>query len=113
MANEYIPTHPAEAKRIELHNELVELLGTPNVYFQTPPPNVQMVYPAIVYDRSLIKSKYASDSVYTITYEYTVTVIDTDTDSLIVDKMSKFRTAKHIRHYVADELSHDVFKLHY
>lgn len=112
MAN-YVPTHSAEAKRIALQNELETLLGARRVYFQNPPSNIKLSYPCIIFERQTIHAKYACDNVYVTKYEYRVTVIDTDVDSIVADKMSKFPTSKYIRHYTSDGLSHDVFKINY
>lgn len=109
MANDY---HPFEQRRITLHEELVNLLGTSHVYYQ-PPENITMEYPAIVYERYNLNQKYSGNSVYNVRAEYHVTVIDSDPDSIIVDKMSKFRTSKFLRHYKSNGLNHDVFKIFY
>ena len=49
--------------RYELHEFLCEILGSRNVYFQ-PPESVKMKYPAIVYERTEIKNRFANDAVY-------------------------------------------------
>ena len=98
--------------RIELHNILCHLLGSNNVYFQ-PPNNIEMNYPAIVYSLSDINNKFADNSVHIQTIAYEVTVIDEDPDSEIVKKVSLLPSCKFNRHYTADNLNHDVFKLYY
>lgn len=106
-------SHPFEQRRISLHEELLNLFGeSAHVYFQ-PPENLMMEYPAVIYERRNINTKYANDCVFNNTTEYNVTIIDSDPDSLLVDKMSKFRTARFIRHYVANGLNHDTFKIFY
>lgn len=98
--------------RLKLHEELCELLGKRNVYFQ-PPESVKICYPAIVYSRNKIDNTFANNQVYTTRNGYTVTVIDKDPDSELVEKMTKFPTAKWTRHYVSDNLNHDVFNIYY
>ena len=49
------------ASRLNLHNELIKMLGTNNVYYQ-PPESIKMKYPAIVYSKSNIRSTFANDS---------------------------------------------------
>lgn len=98
------------ASRIELHNILVEILGTRNVYFQ-PPSSVLMKYPAIVYSRSDIKNISADNIQYLNEYEYQVTIIDTDPDSEIVEKLARLPYCRFSRHYTSDNLNHDVFKI--
>ena len=100
------------ASRIELHEKLVSVLGTRYVYFQ-PPESVKMKYPAIVYERSDIPNKFANDDVYLQTIKYKVTVVDRDPDSEVVERMSKFKTARFEKHYVVDGLNHDTFTIYY
>ena len=99
-------------KREELHEQLVEILGSRNVYFQ-PPTNIQMKYPAIVYTRSDIRNYNAGNQVYKQTYHYEITVIDRVKDSEIVNKVSKLPTVKWNRHFAHDGLYHDVFTIYY
>lgn len=99
-------------RRPNLHTELVELLGNKNVYFQ-PPPTVQMHYPAIVYSRSNINAKYANNAVYTNDVAYQIIVIDKDPDSEIVMRVANFPKCRFDRHYVSDNLNHDVFTIYY
>lgn len=100
------------ASRLELHEKLVNILGTRYVYFQ-PPESIKMKYPAIVYERSDIPNKFANDNVYLQTIKYKVTVVDSDPDSEIVERMSKFKTARFEKHYVSDGLNHDTFTIYY
>ncbi len=100
------------ASRLELHEKLVNILGTRYVYFQ-PPESIKMKYPAIVYERSDIPNKFANNDVYLQAIRYKVTVIDSDPDSEIVERMSKFKTARFEKHYVADGLNHDTFTIYY
>lgn len=98
--------------RLNLDAIFEELLGSNEVYFQ-PPASVKMQYPAIVYRRYRINNEHADDSVYTQSLEYEVIVIDRDPDSEIVMKVSRLPRCGHERHYTADGLNHDVFKLIY
>lgn len=100
------------ASRLELHEKLCELLGTKNVYFQ-PPESVKMNYPAIVYSLNSIDNTFANNKVYSSIKSYTVTVIDKDPDSELVEKMTNFPTAKFNRHYTSDNLNHWVFNIYY
>ena len=100
------------ASRLDLHEELCKLLGSRNVYFQ-PPESVKMNYPAIVYFRDKIDNTFANNEVYLTKRGYTVTVIDKDPDSELVEKMIKFPTSKWNRHYTSNNLNHDVFSIYY
>lgn len=99
-------------RRLDLQTMLEELLESRNVYFQ-PPASVKMQYPAIVYSRNKIDNDHADDGVYKQSLEYQAIVIDSDPDSEIVMKMSRLPRCEHERHYTADGLNHDVFKLYY
>lgn len=98
--------------RLDLHELLCEVLGSRNVYY-SPPESVKIKYPAIVYSRSDIDNKFANDSVYKQSHVYSITVIDDDPDSEIVERMSSIPKCKFDRHFVSDNLNHDVFTLYY
>lgn len=98
--------------RLDLHEELCKILGSRNVYFQ-PPVSVSMKYPAIVYERDNIRNSHADDGVYKQSLVYSVTVIDFDPDSEIVEKISKLPKCSFSRHFTSDNLNHDVFTLYY
>lgn len=100
------------ANRPNLQTVLEELLGSRNVYYQ-PPESVKMKYPAIVYSRKNIVNTYADDKIYKQGTAYEITVIDEDPDSEIVEKVSRLRYCRFDRHFVSDNLNHDVFTLHY
>ena len=100
------------ASRLELHEELINILGNRYVYFQ-PPSSIRMTYPAIVYKVDQVKKMHANDSLYTHTIGYQITVIDEDPDSELFEKMLSFPMTSFIRHYVADNLNHWVFLTYY
>lgn len=100
------------ASRLELHAMLEEILGSSNVYFQ-PPASINMRYPAIVYSRSNIVNKHANSEIYMQNKSYEVTVIDEDPDSEIVDRLSRVPYCQFDRHFVSDNLNHDVFTLYF
>lgn len=100
------------ASRLELQTLLEGILGSSNVYYQ-PPASVSMRYPAIVYSRSEIENTFANNSVYAQTVGYSVTVIDKNPDSEYVKKISMLPMCIYDRHYVSDNLNHDVFTLYF
>ncbi len=100
------------ASRLELHELLCETLGSRQVYFQ-PPSSIRMKYPAIIYSRSRIGNKFANDFIYNQSYQYSITVIDEDPDSEIVERVSKLPMCSFDRHYTADNLNHDTFTIYY
>jgi len=99
-------------RRVELHNILVEVLGSSNVYYQ-PPSTKTLVYPAIVYSRDSMGSKYANNYVYNVTIAYGIIVIDRNPDSTIPGKVALLPTCKHTSNYISDNLNHDTFTIQF
>lgn len=98
--------------RIQLHEILVEILGSRDVYFQ-PPESMKLDYPCIVYERSRIDSRKANNHTYLKYNQYTVTVIDEDPDTEIPDRLFELENCRHDRRFVSDDLYHDVFTLYF
>ena len=99
-------------KRLELQQLLEKTLGSRNVYFQ-PPSNIKMSYPAIVYSRDNISNRSANNGIYKQSYIYQITVIDSNPDSKVVERISKIPTARFERHFKSDNLNHDIFTIFY
>ena len=101
------------ASRLNLHEELCEILGNRNVYFQ-PPESVKMVYPAIRYYRSGVDVKRADDRIYNTTNRYEVIVMDRDPDSDTADRiLAHFQMCSLDRFFTAENLNHTVLTLYY
>lgn len=100
------------SNRLKLHALLCETLGSRQVYFQ-PPESIQMKYPAIVYSRNRIDNEHANDGVYMQSPSYSITVIDKNSDSEIVEKVSRLPMCRFDRHFTADNLNHDTFTIYY
>lgn len=102
----------SNTRRVALHNLLKEVSGISNIYFQ-PPSNIKLKYPCIVYKREEIRNRHADDSVYNQHRFYQVTVIDSNPDSVIVDKISMMVNCNHVRTFMTEGLNHDVFRIYY
>lgn len=101
------------ADRLDLHSDLVELLGDDHVYYQ-PPESVKMVYPCFVYSLNDIDERSADDFTYKRIRGYSVVYIGKDPDTNMIDKvLDKFRYCRYDRRYVADNLYHDAFIIYY
>ena len=101
------------ASRPNLHEELCEILGTRNVYFQSP-ETVKMQYDAIRYELGGKDIKHANNRLYTFTNKYEGVVITRDPDTLIPDKiLSHFEMCSFGRPYVSDNLNHYPFTLYF
>lgn len=98
--------------RLDLQSELEELLGSKHVYYQ-PPESLKMEYPAIRYSKSDILSVYADNSNYTNFDRYDITVIDKKPDNPVIKKILGMKRASFDRHYVSENLNHDVIILYY
>lgn len=95
-------------RRVQLQALLKTLCD--NVYFQ-PPENIQMQYPCIVYHRDRAITRSANNKPYTHVKGYQVTIIDSDPDSEIPDKVSDLPMCLFNRFYVVGQLNHDVYTL--
>ena len=101
------------ASRLNLHEELCEILGSRNVYFQ-PPASVKMQYDAIRYELSDKDLKRANNGIYKMTNQYSGVVITRDPDTTIPDVLLKhFKMCSFGRPYTADNLNHYPFTLYY
>lgn len=101
------------ADRLNLHEELCDILGNKRAYFQ-PPASVKMSYPCIRYSLGGVNSFKADDHNYKNTKRYEITVIDQDPDSDIYEKiLEHFPMCSLERTYTADNLNHWVLTLYY
>lgn len=98
--------------RETLHDTFKELLNSENVYYQAP-ESQKMEYPCIRYSVNEIKSKKADNINYTNTKGYTVIVISKKPDNPVIDKILEMPMSSFDRHYVSDNLNHDVIKIFY
>lgn len=100
------------ADRLELQSLLEELLGSRNVYYK-PPESVKMQYDAIRYAKQNIVKTYASDGTYSMRDCYELTVIARMPDHPVIKKLLALPYCSYSRHYVADNLNHDVLTIYY
>lgn len=98
--------------RLEFQQLLESLRTGLNVYFQ-PPPEFQMTYPAIVYNRNFRSNLFADNLPYRGTTRYQVTVIDADPDSEIPDLVAKMPLNTFIRHFTTEGLNHDIYYVYF
>lgn len=100
-----------EQRRLDLHEILVNILGSRQVYFQ-PPANVALKYPCIIYGRERADSKFANNSLYLFKQGYQVTLIGLDPDSSdVFTQILRLPLTTFDRSFAADNLNHDVFNL--
>lgn len=100
------------ASRTELQTCLQDLLGSNNVYYQSP-EGTKMKYPAIRYSKSNIKATKANNTNYKLTNCYEIIVMDTKPDNPVINKLLELPYCAYSRNYKADGLNHDVFTLYF
>lgn len=98
------------APRLQLH-QLLETF-TEHVYFQ-PPTNIKLEYPCIVYKRDFAETEFANGKPYSHTKRYMITIIDSNPDSEIPDKVAAMPMSLFNRFYTADDLNHDVYNVYF
>jgi len=97
-------------RRLELHELFVDILGTRQVYFQ-PPANVQMKYPCIVYELDSTDTQFADNKPYRIDRRYTATLMDTDPDGDVVEKLINLPKCVLSRTFKLENLNHFAFTI--
>ena len=100
------------ANRVQLQTILEDLMSSSNVYYQ-PPESVKLRYPCVIYSRSSIDTTFADDKPYVHRIRYKITIIDKNPDSELPGKVAALPMCVFDRHYVADNLNHDVYNLYY
>ena len=101
------------ASRLELHSELCAVLGSRNVYFQSP-ESVKMQYDAIRYELGGKDFKRADNRIYKSINKYECVLITRDPDTTIPDTIvNRFEMCSFGRPYTADNLHHYPFTIYY
>ena len=72
-----------------------------------------MSFPCIVYKRAQANVRHADNELYLFKQRYSLTVIDRNPDSVLVEKVAKLPLCRHITHFVNDNLNHDVFDIYF
>lgn len=100
-------------RRYELHDELTELLGTEDCYYQ-PPESIKLRYPCIIYSRDANYVARADNLAYRQKHRYNLIYITYDPDDPLVDEIERhFPMCRFDRFYAADSLNHYSFTLYY
>lgn len=100
------------ASRLELQSKFEELLGSRNVYYQ-PPESIKMSYTAIKYSISDVDVRHADDTAYSKMTKYELVVIAKKPDDPVIEKLLELPYCSYDRHYVSDNMYHDVLTLYY
>lgn len=100
------------ANRLDLHSKLKELLESDEVYYQAP-ESKKMEYPAIKYSKSSIKSTYANNTAYSMMDRYEIIVMSRTPDHPVIKKLLSLPYCTYDRHYISDNLNHDVLTIYF
>lgn len=99
--------------RLNFHEELCDLLGKRQVYFQ-PPKSTKIKYDCFIYKLADIRSSNADNKAYKIDTIYEVTYITTDPDNIIKEEiLRRFPKARFSTYYPADGLHHYKYRITY
>jgi len=100
-------------RRTDLHDELEELLGTKNCYYQ-PPPSLRLKYPCYVYHLDPSYVIRADNELYGRVHKYILTYITRNPDDPLIDKTEDhFKMCRFRRFYAADDLNHYSYDIYY
>lgn len=101
------------ASRLSLQEELEEILGSTNVYFQ-PPASVKLKYPCIIYELNGTDIQRADNKLYVSTNRYHIKHIFKSLDKEKKDELlNHFMMISHDNRMVVDNLYNDDFTLYY
>ena len=107
-----------------LIQELKDLLGTDEVYFQAGPDVgngedayifTGIEYPCFIMERTTAYQPHADDRNYIFRPGYQVTYINRDEPDpeMLEEVVRRFPCSNYQRHFVSDNLHHDVFMIYY
>lgn len=101
------------AERLKLHQELCELLGSKNVYFD-PPESIKLKYPCFIYSKESPVTRSANNKMYFYMDSYNLIYIDANPDNDMTEKVfSRFSYVRSGSSYVSDNLHHYTFDIYY
>lgn len=102
-----------ETKRLQLQQELEDILGSKNVYFQ-PPEDMKINFPCIIYFKSTVPTFYANNKLYRHVQGYTVTYVDKDPDAeKPFEILRYFQNCKIDSFYKSENLNHTKLTIFY
>jgi hypothetical protein len=96
----------------QVQSLLEGLLGSSEVYFQ-PPDDIEMVYPAIVYNLDFENAQHADNRPYARKMRWIITVISRDPMEPVRDLIAELPLCSFERAFPAAGLNHQVFTLFY
>lgn len=102
-----------KVRRQILHEKLCDILGSRNVYYQSPGKD-KMHYPCILYKRMTNRTMKADNKRYLSRDAYNVMYISSNPDDPIPDRLEEsFDYIRRETRYVGDNLYHDPYYLYF
>lgn len=101
-----------QKSREELHEILVSILGSRNVYYQ-PPDSKQLSYPCIIYKRVKNDKVHANNDTYMLRTRYSVTLIDKSPISETDTKIMELKHCSLDTQFAKDNLNHYIYNLYF
>jgi hypothetical protein len=99
--------------RLELHEELCDLLGSRHVYFQ-PPESLKLEYPCFVYSRNADFVHRANNQPYLYEHNYQLMYITDDPETeMPIRVLRRFQKCRSGGPFVSDNLNHFPFDIYY
>ncbi len=105
-------------RRLDLHHKLrsdfesvMRIDSEKRVLYQ-PPASYKLSYPCILYKLSDMPPTFANNLPYKIEHAYELTVIDTDPNSPLREKIATYPCCRMLRTYESDNLHHYVFQIY-
>ena len=97
--------------RLELHKILTDILGSEYCYFTPPSKIPQTAKRYIIYELDNATTSSADNINYQVAKRYTVTLIERNPDSELVDKLLELPYCSFDRHFIVDNLHHYIFTI--
>lgn len=97
--------------RVELHQQLVDILGSNYVYYQ-PPESVKLTYPCIIYTVARKIGVYGNNHRYFKGTGYTITLVTTSVDDSRCAALEELPYCSFDRHYTSDNLHHYTYTIY-
>lgn len=100
-------------RRLALQSLLETLLGNNGTVYYQPKPKLELKYPCIIYGQDQAKNNFADNIPYAHTKRWQITVIHTDPDSNIPDKVAALPMSTFQRAFATDNLYHDIYSVYF
>lgn len=100
------------SQRQKLHQRIEALVGVGVKVHFLPTVNTQLAYPCVVYEIDRIDNEHADNKPYSRDTRYQLTVMDTNVDSVIVDKIATLPKCSFSRTFRSGNIVHTVFNLY-